>query len=133
MCVLHEEQAALAAAQRACAEQHHQQVVIRALWEGLGAAVALRRAADQSALVHFQNSRQQQVWFTMWSSGQVCCLGSAWGLLHNLRRAVGHCSPSQAAPQGRQFSSLDDNVLNTIMSCMWVGCLPQQKPTIFKV
>ena len=71
MSVLHEEQAALEAAQRVCAEQHHQQVVIRALWEGLGAAVALRRAANKSALVHCQNRRQQQVWFTLWSGGQV--------------------------------------------------------------
>lgn len=72
MTALRAERAAAEAAQQACAEQHHQHVIIRSLWESLGAAVALRRAADQRALMHGQRSRQQQVRL---ASPGSCCVG----------------------------------------------------------
>lgn len=61
MVELQAERAAAEAAQQACAELHHQQAMLRSLWEGLGAAVALRRAAHQKALQHLHHIKQRQV------------------------------------------------------------------------
>ena len=63
-----QERAQRVAAQQALAEQHHRQVLVRGLWEGLGQAVSLRRIARQDAHRHFQLCRQRQVGL------QVCSL-----------------------------------------------------------
>lgn len=55
------ERATQEAAQQQLAEQHHRQVLIRGLWEGLGQALNLRRAAHQNAHRHFQLCRQRLV------------------------------------------------------------------------
>ena len=47
--------------QQQLAEQHHRQVLVRGLWEGLGQALALRRTAHQDAHRHFQLCRQRSV------------------------------------------------------------------------
>jgi len=47
--------------QQRLAEQHHRQVLVRGLWEGLGQALALRRTAHQDAHRHFQLRRQRSV------------------------------------------------------------------------
>lgn len=47
--------------QQQLAEQHHRQVLIRGLWEGLGQALALRRTAQHDAHRHYQLCRQRLV------------------------------------------------------------------------
>ena len=47
--------------QQVLAKQHHQQVLVKGLWEGLGQAVALRRIAHCDAHRHFQLCSQRQV------------------------------------------------------------------------
>lgn len=49
------------AEQQQLAEQHHRQVLIRGLWEGLGQALALRRIAQHDAHRHYQLCRQRLV------------------------------------------------------------------------
>ncbi len=56
-----QERARVAAYQQRLAEQHHRQVLVKGMWEGLGQAVALRRLAHQDAHRHFQLYRQRQV------------------------------------------------------------------------
>ncbi len=56
-----QERARRAAAQQQLAEQHHRQVLVKGLWEGLGQAVALRRLAHRDAHRHFQLWRRRQV------------------------------------------------------------------------
>jgi len=53
--------ARMAAHQQRVAEQHHRQVLVKGMWEGLGQAVALRRLAHRDAHRHFQLYRQRQV------------------------------------------------------------------------
>ena len=55
------ERSAAEAALQEGAQRHHRQVMVRSLWEALGAAVALRRAADQMAHRHSCQSSQRQV------------------------------------------------------------------------
>ena len=56
-----QERARMAADQQRVAEQHHHQVLVKGMWEGLGQAVALRRLAHRDAHRHFQLYRQRQV------------------------------------------------------------------------
>ncbi len=56
-----QERARTAANQQRVAEQHHRQVLVKGMWEGLGQAVALRRLAHRDAHRHFQLYRQRQV------------------------------------------------------------------------
>lgn len=56
-----QEQARRQAEQQQLAEQHHRQVLVKGMWEGLGQAVALRRVAQRDAHRHFQLYRQRQV------------------------------------------------------------------------
>ena len=56
-----QERARQEADQQQLAEQHHRQVLIRGLWEGLGQAIALRRTAQHDAHRHFQLCRQRLV------------------------------------------------------------------------
>ena len=56
-----QERARQEADQQQLAEQHHRQVLVRGLWEGLGQALALRRTAHQDAHRHFQLCRQRSV------------------------------------------------------------------------
>ena len=57
--------------QQRLAVQHHRQVLVRGLWEGLGQALALRRTAHQDAHRHYQLCRQRSV-----SSSVTSQLGS---------------------------------------------------------
>lgn len=56
-----QERARQEADQQQLAEQHHRQVLVRGLWEGLGKALALRRTAHQDAHRHFQLCHQRLV------------------------------------------------------------------------
>ncbi len=56
-----QERARVAAHQQQVAEQHHRQVLVKGMWEGLGQAVALRRLAHRDAHRHFKLYRQRQV------------------------------------------------------------------------
>ncbi|KAA6424571.1 MAG: hypothetical protein FRX49_05781 [Trebouxia sp. A1-2] len=64
-----QERARVAAEQQRVAEQHHRQVLVKGMWEGLGQAVALRRLAHRDAHRHFQLYRQRQV-FIVWQQVQ---------------------------------------------------------------
>ncbi|DBB06712.1 TPA: hypothetical protein ACH3X1_012213 [Trebouxia sp. C0004] len=64
-----QERAQTAADQQRVAEQHHRQVLVKGMWEGLGQAVALRRLAHRDAHRHFQLHQQRRV-FNVWQQVQ---------------------------------------------------------------
>ncbi len=87
-----QERARVAADQQQVAEQHHRQVLVKGMWEGLGQAVALSRLAHRDAHRHLQLYRQRQV------AAQRCLTcSSICSALQMLFRAVtAHISTPQA-------------------------------------
>ena len=68
-----QERARQQADQQRLAEQHHRQVLVKGMWEGLGQAVALRRIALRDAHRHFQLYHQHKV-LTQRACMKICLL-----------------------------------------------------------